>query len=315
MSLPTGKDVQAVDPILTNMLLAYYQSENRFVADRVFPGVSVPYDSGTYYYFPKGYWFGDNAQPRAYGANYARGDFGVSTDTFTTIQYALMKTIADEERANSQLPMDLETAAIRWLGMQQLIRRERAWASDFMKTGVWSDGTITNKWSDYEASDPIADIRTGKRYISQRTGFAPNKLVIGEIVEDRLINHPDLIDRIKFTQMAGVGNVRSALASLFGVDEILVAAAIYNTVNETQTASMSPIVDDDALLIYATPTPGIFEASAGYTFYWAPGGGLGGIQPIVRDVKSDADLIKTKQQFDQKATATDLGYFMADCVD
>lgn len=313
MTIPTVNDLHAVDPVLTNMLVAYYQSEERFVAMRAFP--AVPSDkSGTYYVFDKKYWFTDEMKERAAGEQYARVGFGTSTATYSTLQWALAHSIADEARAASQVPLDLETAAVRFLGLKSLIRKERAWAADFMTTSVWAtDGSISNKWSDYTNGDPVADITTGKRTISQSTGKYPNLLIMGEIVRDRLINHPDLLDRIKYTQTATGGNVETALSAIFGVN-VLVGAAIYNTANEGQTASLSPIIDDDALLLYATPSPSVFEASGGYTFAWAGGGGTGSIM-MNRDDLNDTDLVKIKEQWDQKAVATDLGYFMADCVD
>ena len=132
MSLPTVNDVQAVDPILQNMLVGYINSAERFVADRVFPAVGVDKDSGTYYIFTKKYWFTDEMEERAPGAQYPVGRFGVSTDTYKTIQYALSEVIADETRANSQVAMDLESAAVKLLAHQVLIRKERAFAADFM---------------------------------------------------------------------------------------------------------------------------------------------------------------------------------------
>ena len=317
MSLPTVKDVQAVDPVLTNLLVGYYQQETRFVADRVFPSLPVDKDSGTYYNFTKKYWFLDNMAARAYGAKYARADFGVETGTYTPAQWALSKPIADEERANSQIPMDLESAAVRFLGMQALIRRERLFAAGAMVTGAWgaADGTVSNKWSDYSASDPVGDVRTGKRTISQLTGFTPNLMVMGEIVEDRLVNHPDLIDRIKFTQQAGITTVKGALAALFGVERVLTAEAIYNSANEGQDASMSPIFDDDFFLVYVNPRPSRFDPSGGYTISWAPGGGMGGIMPTIRDDEADSDLVKIKNQYVHKIVASDVGYIVLDVTD
>lgn len=316
MTLPTAKDLQAVDPVLTNILVGYYQQQDRFIAGRVFPSVPVDKDSGTYYIFTQKYWFTDSMEERAYGGDFAFGNYGVETSTYTTAQWALAKSIADEERANSQLALDLETAAVRWLGMKALLRKERAWAADFMKTSVWgTDGSITYKWSDYDSSDPVGDLATARRTISQATGYAPNKLVIGEIVRDRLINHPDLIDRIKYTQVATQGSVETALAALFMVQDVLVGMAIYNSANEGQTASYSAIIDDDALLLYTTPTPSIFEASAGYTFTWAAGGGDGQIYSPYRDYGKHSDVIQAKMQWDQKAVAANLGYFISDCVD
>ena len=68
MSQPTINQVQAVDPVLTNMLVGYQQADNRFIADRLFPQVQVDKDSGTYYILTKKYFFLNEMQERAPGA-------------------------------------------------------------------------------------------------------------------------------------------------------------------------------------------------------------------------------------------------------
>lgn len=316
MSLPTTNDLQPVDELLTNMLVAYMQSDDRFVADRVFPGVPVTKDSGSYWIFTKKYWFTDEMQVRAPGQQYARTGFGVSTTTYSTLQYALSEPIADEDRANSQLPMDLEQAVIRHLGQKMLLRKEVQWAADFMKTSVWGtdDSNSTTDWDDNSSGDPVNDVLTAKRTISNNTGYDANALVVGYIVHQALIQHPDIIDRIKYTQSAGVVSVEGALASLLGIERYLVGKATYANINEAGTFAATSILDDDALVTYISPSPSVFNPGAGYTFHWAPGGGLGGIRPVFRDEANDADLIKAKMQWDQKVVATDMGYFFADVV-
>ena len=314
MSMPTGLDVQAVDPVLTNLLVGYMQNDSRFVADRVFPGISVDKDSGTYYIMTKKYFFSDDLAPRAYGEQFPIADFNVSSTTYTTAQFALGKRIADEVRANSQLPLDLETATVQWLAQKALIRKERGFASDFVKASVWATDATPTDWDDYTSGDPITDILTGNLTISHSTGYYPNTLVLGLIVHNALVNHPDLIDRLKYVAVAGVNQMEAAMGNVLGIENYLVSKASYNSANIGQTGTNVAIIDDDAVLMYVTPTPGIMTASAGYTFNWAPGGGLGSILPMHRDGENQADLIRVKMQIDQKAVATDCGYTFIDIV-
>jgi len=322
MANPTINDVQAVEPILTNLLVGYKQSDSRFVASRVFPAVTVDKDSGTYYIFTKKYWFTDEMERRAPGQQYARAEFGIETSTYKTDQWALSYPIADETRANSQVPMDLEQVATRWLAQKSLLRKERQFAADWMITGVWGStasgsstaGAANYKW-DNASSDPVKDIQLCKRTISNDTGVDANAMVLGYIVHTRLTNHPDILDRIKYTTQANQGNVESALGALFGVSNYLVAKATYANINEADDFASTAIIDDDCLVTYIASNPGLFEPSAGYTFNWAPGGGTGVIKPVFRDEANDSDLIKTKEQWDQKAVATDLGYMLLDICD
>ena len=316
MSQPTANELQAVDPVLTRTMVTYMQDASRFVASRAFPGVPFDKDGETYYKFDKGYWLSDEAEERAYGDDYAESGFKASTGTAQTVQYALSKKIPDEDVANNQAPMDLRVASVNWLGLKFLIRKERLFAAAAMASSVWeTDKTVDNKWSDTVNGDPVGDVTTGKRTISQSTGQKPNRLIMGEIVHDRLKLHPEIIERVKYVQRATGANVRAALADVFEVDELLVAEAIYNSANEGQTASISAIIDDDALLVYAEPTPSKFTPSAGYCFYWNPGGGEGAILRSVRIDKNDADMVKGKIQLVYTVVATDLGYFFPDVTD
>jgi hypothetical protein len=315
MTLPTQADLRPVDPILTNFALAYMQAENRFVARRAAVPVPVPEPSGTYFVFDKKYWFSDEMQRRSPGAPFAEGGYGMSTDTFATEQWALSKPVADEDVSASQVPGEsLVTTATKWLSGRALIRTERLF-SPLMATGVWTNGTAgATKWSNSTTSTPVSDIRTAKRTISQLTGFTPNLMICGEIVEDRLIVNQDITDRMKYTQSATVETVRGALAALLGIGQILVAQAIYNSANEGQTASMSPIVDDDALICYQDPSAGVQGATAFKMFHWLPGGGLGGVRQYYSDER-DATVVKEKMQLVFKKVSADLGYFFSDVTD
>jgi hypothetical protein len=314
MSQPTVNAVQAVDPVLTNMLLAYMQADSRFVADRVFPAVPVDFITSTYYKLTQKYWFSDEAKTRAPGSPVNRGGYGVETDTVTTVQKALGHIIPKEIRANNQVPMSLESVGSQWLAQQHLLNRERRFATAAMALGKWTtDNTTATDWDDYASSDPVGDFKTAKRTISQLTGMKPNMAVMGEIVEDALENHPDMIDRIKHTQAATAASVRAAMSAIFEL-QLVVGEAIYNSANESQDPSFAPIIDDDCLVLYTKPGADMMTASAGKTFFWQAGGGMGLIEPMWYDNQIKSDVLDSFQHNAHKITAAALGYFFSDIV-
>lgn len=318
MPLPTINDVQITEPLLTSLLVSYMQEDSRFVAMRAFPAVPVDKDSGSFFRLTKKYWFTDELEERAPGDTFGKGGFGITSDTYSTIQYGLEYPIADEVRANAEAPLDLERVGLQWLAQKSLIRKERDFASTAMVSGVWGT-TVTGttnftKWSDYGASDPVGDIRTGRRTVSTNTGQGANVMIMGEIVMDVLLNHPDLLDRLKYNEIAAEANIRSSLAAIFGLDRLEVSSAIYNSANTGQDGVFTPIIDDDALLIYSTNTAGLMTPTAGKTFTWAPGGGEGTIT-VYRDQSRRSDIVQHYEQWDIKIVASDLGYFFADAVD
>lgn len=314
MALPTINDVQVVEPVLTNMMTAFRQNAERFIASRVFPVVPVNTDSGTFFKFTKKYWYHDTLQPRAPGDPFARLDFGVETDTYKTLQWAGDYAIPDEVRANATAPLDLEAAGIDYLGQKSLLRKEVQFAADFMKTGVWgTDNTSATDWDDFTNGDPISDLMTAAGVISAATGYAPNTLVVGEIVHRALMSHPDVLDRLKYVMAGSQANIRQSLMGILGIENYLVAGSIYSNTNEAAAFSATPVIDDDALLLYVSPNAGTMGLSAGKTFVWGPGGGEGSVYRY-RDAGRHADIIQHKEQWDQKVIAPELGYFFSDIV-
>ena len=314
MATPTINDLQAVDPVLTNLLVGYMQVDARFVASRLAPSVPVDKDSGTYYIATKKYWFLNEMKQRAPGNSFARGGFGVETATYLTLQWGLEFPIPDENKANSQLPMELQTLGLKWLANQSNIRKEISFAADFMATSVWgTDNTTATDWDDFASGDPVDNVLTAKRTVSNNTGYDPNTMALGYIVHQALVNHPDVLDRIKYTTQANQGNVESALAALFGLSDYVVGKATYSNTNEAAAFSATAIIDDDALITYVNPGAGVFDVTALKTFAWAGGGGLGAVTPY-RDQRVKSDILQHQEQWDQKVVASDLGYFFSDIV-
>ena len=311
--MPTINQVQIVEPVLTGILTAYQQAQDRFVAARAFPAVPVQTDSGSYPKLTKRYWFQDGLQRRAPGDPFTRVDYGTETATFKTEQWAGDEAIADEERANSTLPLDLERTAIEHLGNLSLLRKELAFAADFMKAGVWgTDNTTATDWDDANG-DPIADIIDAAAVISGATGIMPNTLIVGAVVDQALRKSAKIRETIRYVQATTMSAVRAAIAGALGIENYLVSTAIYDTANEGQAASYAPIIDDDALLLYVNPDSGWRCVSSGKTFVWQPGGGAGSIYSHYNNDRH-ATIIQHKEQWDQAVIAPELGYFFSDIV-
>lgn len=315
MPIPTINDVQGVEQILTNVLIGYMQADTRFAALRQFPAIPVEKDSGTYYIVTKKYFFMDDLRARAPGGDFEYAGFGVETDTYSTFQWGKGLILPDEVKANSQLPMDLEQIGLMQLAQKSLIRKEVQFAADFMINSVWgtTDNNATTDWDDFSAGDPQNDVLTAVRTISNNTGQLANTMLVGAIVEQALKLHPSIIDLLKYTQVATPDAVMNALAPLLGLSQILVSRATYTNTNEAAAFSATAIIDDDALITHTNPGAGIFGVTAGKTFVWNPGGGEGA---IFRDPprRNHSDTFQHKEQWDQKATATDCGYLFLDVV-
>ena len=310
-----------VDALLTQLSIAYRNLTH--IADQIFPVVQVEKQSDIVPQYNQSDWFRDQAREWVPGSPLHESGYTVdNTSIYFCIGYQIAKLIPDHVRANADQPYDMDRDATEWVTDQLGLRRERAFVADFWKTGVWgadyTGGTSFTKWSDYGGSDPMTDIRqTARRTIRRSIGRNPTMLVLGDLTRDVLIDHPDFVDRIKYTQEGVV--TEALLARLLDVDKVLVGESVY-TADEEGTAEASVTFtanwDDDALLLYVPPRPSILTPSAGYTFFWRPltGGGLQFIRRI-RDDKIRVDIIDGQTYFGQKAISTKAAAFFSDAVD
>lgn len=315
---PTFTEVH-VDRPLTDLSLAYLQDENDFVAEKVFPMVPVAKASDNYFSYTKDFWLKSNAQKRGVGAPAARSGYGMTTASYACLRDALAHPIPDPIRAQADIA-NLDSEAVQYLNQQIRLAKEVDWAAKYFVTGIWgTSNTPATLWDD-AASDPVANITTGKRTVKTNTGRVPNTLVLGYKTFDDLVQHPDIVDRIKYGQTPGSAAVANeeTLAKVFGVARVVVCRAIQNTAAEGATASLSFIAGSrNALLAYVTPAPGLLTPSAGYTFVWAgaPGANSAGMyMRTYRDDPNESDIIEANAWYDHKVVGSDLGYAFINAV-
>lgn len=325
---PTPGDVHVNTP-LTNISIAFLQNAANFVASRVFPNIPVTKQSDRYYVYDRGDFNRDEMQLRAPATESSGGGYRLdNTPTYFANQWSFHKDIPDQVRANADAVLNPDREATAFVTHKALIRREKLFVASYFKTGVWATdiaGVASSpssgqqlQWNDAN-STPIESVRAAKRAIAESTGFEPNKLVLGRAVYDTLLDHPDVIDRLKYGQTAGgVANTSTAdLAALFKVDEILVMNAVENTGKEGQTNAHSFIGGKNAMLVHAATAPGLMTPTAGYTFSWTGLLGAGAEGNRIKSFRMEqlgADRVEIDMCFDMKLVAADLGYFWSGIV-
>lgn len=314
---PTPGDVHVNAP-LTNMSLAFVQGNEAFVADRVFPNIPVQKQSDRYWTYDRGHFWRDSMQLRAPATESKGIEYTVdSTPTYFANVFALHHDVPDEVRANSDNPLNPDRETTLLVTQLAMVKREKDWVGKYLTgaTGTWTTsvtGAVGTVW-DNGAADPIAAVRLGKRTIAQSTGVDPNTFVMGRAVYDALLDHPDIVDRIKYGQTPGSPALTNSqiLAQIFGLDRVLVSNAVENTAAEGATNAFSFIAGKHALLCYAAPAPGLMTPSAGYTFSWTGFFGATSMGFRIKRFRMDfrnADRVEIDMSYDQKLIAADLGY-------
>lgn len=298
-----------VDPALSNVSIRY--TNDVFIADEVFPTVKVAKQTGKYYVYDKSNLRIDKTN-RAAGSGANEVDFGVSpSGTFSCDDHALKGFVADEiqDQADAALnPLVDETETIT---EKLLLDRENKLATSLADTAVMTQNTTlsgTSQWSDYSNSSPVNDIRTARTTIHQNTFKKPNTLILGKQVFDQLTEHPEIIERIKYSQLGVV--TAELLARIFQVEKVLIGEAGANTAVEGQTDSLSYVWGKHAIVAYISPKVSIKMVTLGLTFTY-------GERQVKRwrDEDREGTYVRVgKDNYDQKVVAAQAGYLIKNAV-
>lgn len=316
--MPTLSEVH-VDQALTDFSVGLFQELGGSVASQAFSGRNVAQQGNKYHIYTAADLHRIDSQKRAPNTESVAKRYGLETGNYFCDVYALHDDVSEQTRANADPVLDPEEDSAKVI-MEDLIMGEDVnFATTAFATGVWGTdvvgGTGFTQWDD-AASTPIENIRVGIKTILQNTGRRPKKLVLGfESWSDGLVDHPDILDRIKHTQ---IGNVTEGLvADLLGLDRVITSESIRNTAQEGLAASNAFNLGDNALLLHAPDTVGPRTPTAGVRFNWS--GLLGGVEGVRTKRfeiphKDAFPRVESDMAYDHKVVTSALGYFFSDTV-
>lgn len=320
---------------LTNMSMAFFANASDYVATSIFPICPVDYSTGFYYVFNKGDLARDNVQRKPKFGKVAPAQMGHTDQTYKCEVDQIIVGIdqigaVNYQRSNVPASIDPKRAKNRFVVEQQLLHLDIMFAENFFKSGVWANefegvnsgsslgGSQFIKFSDAN-SDPIKFFDARKRQIKLDGRRMPNKLTLGYDTFNALKEHPDLLERVKYT--GGTANPAKVnervLAELFGVDEVKVLDATYNAAEEGQADDMQFICEPDgALLSYTTSSPRIDEPSAGYIFTWdmLGNGNYMATDTFEGEPGTHSEFMEGLISTDMRKTCDDLACYMKKCV-
>ena len=120
---PSRSDVHVNRP-LTNISLAFMQRAENFVADEVFPNISVGKQSDSYFTYDRAEFNRDEMKERTPGTESSGGSYKIGTDLYHAKTRAYHKDIPDPVRANADTPISLDREATEFVTLKALINSE-----------------------------------------------------------------------------------------------------------------------------------------------------------------------------------------------
>ena len=224
----TPGQARVIDPILTTVAQGYQNAE--YVGNALFPVVPVDQRGGKIITFGKEDFMLYNTG-RAPGGSTKRVQYGYLGSAYSLEQHALEGLVPFEimEEANTVPGIDLGKVAV--MKTQNIIalkteHEQAQLATNAANYAASNKATLsgTDQWDD-PASKPATQIADAVSTVRSKTGKRANTVLMGAAAWDVLKNHPEVIERIKYTGRDAA--TPELLANLWNVKRVLVGDAVY----------------------------------------------------------------------------------------
>ena len=269
----------STDVALTNV--AIERRAPQFIARELFPVIPVPKLNGNKVWRrdPKSDKFRDQDSTRAAGAE-PHANYSGTPDqpvTFDCVDHSLQDLIPDEMEANADVAVRPEIDKTNELMDKLFLSHERT-VKSIIDTALTSRvTTVSTAWNNASGT-PVTDISAQFYRIEDGIGASPNVLVVDFRVLRAIMHNAETKDIAKQVlrpeeYLNGLGAMAANLASILGLDRVLVANGVYyNTAKKGQDASLSRVWGTDCYLAYVE-APSLSYAGLGLTAQPATGTG------------------------------------------
>ena len=244
------------------------QFKNRaFVAEDVFPVMTVMKESDVYYTFSREE-LRDVDTLRAAGARAKEVEWVPSTATYTAEEYALRKLLPDRIINNADSPvrprMNTTSKLLKWI---QLGQEKRVQAVCQNTANAVATVAASPKWN---GTSPTIerDIDTAKDSVRNNAGVEPNAIILPEDVKDVVKRDSTLRDLIRYVINMGSGNrdllINGELPPVMFNLAIIVAGATEDTSKIGATSTIAKIWNDAVPVFYREMAPSLDSVGWGF---------------------------------------------------
>jgi hypothetical protein len=337
MSFPSSSSI-LIRGALQNVSVLYRNAS--YIADSIFPLINgLNYQTKVLKYV-KHPWFEltENGY-RAENATANRVDMKVTTQNLDPREIAFGSVVSDElffaSNQPGNLPVQPISDAILLISdkidrfREKLVADTIFGTSDKYPSITWADGAVggtaphggAGAWaSDTTANSLIYDVLNAQTTILKSTGMLPNVLEMDfntyQAIKINATAQGGIFDRIKYTQTAGPAQMTEGLlASLLGLDQVIVGKAIYTTEKETAAGTMTspqfiwdPSSTGKALLFYRPAAAGLKQVSPGYQYRVAYDGATWRRLISYREEWQHHSVYEVSEWVDIAPVSTDVGY-------
>ncbi len=290
-------------------------SQRGFIGQRILPIFPVTEQSADYPVIPKEALLKLPDTNRGPKGNYNRGDYQFETGTYACEEHGWEQPLDDVEAKLYQRFFDGEEVAVN-RAMDILLRSQEKRAADMLfNASNFSVANVTTEWSTAATCTPKSDVTTGAETVRKATGLTPNALVLGKTAFNNLLVCAEIKDYLQYTNpmlIEGLEAQKRILAQYFGVGEILVGDAIYDSTGKGTATTSADIWDDEyALLAVIARNPlSLREPCLGRTFLWTEDSPENLVVEEYREEPIRSNIYRVRHHVDECFVFAGAGYLL-----
>ncbi|MBA7609799.1 hypothetical protein ES703_16993 [subsurface metagenome] len=252
----------------------------------------------------------------ANGAVFNRVELYMDDMAYACEDHGLEGQVTDRDKEKYADDFDAEVEKTQGVKIKMMLAREKRIKDMIFNTTTWTGGDLytdnsTNPW-DTVTTDIIAQIVAAKEKVRLNTGVPANALIIGEAAMQNLLKNDDIIARFVAVTVITEVILRSAMSAIFGLQDLIVGQAAYNSADEGQDASMSDMWGDDYAMVAALGEEGLpmTEPQLGRTILWQ--NYIPDIEYVetYREEQTKSDIVRVEHSVDEKLFDAYFGHLM-----
>lgn len=248
---PTSATVRPVNPILSDMLVGWMQSQDQFIADRVCKPIKVAERTGTILTVGRASTFGDVSDKLKRGnkSSYHKSPgVQLSSTTYFAEEYGDTAVCSRQDLDDSPDPLKLQEIESQAVLQNILIAKEQRLAAKMFDTSAFTTVTLAgaDQWST-STGDPVSNIEAARKAVHSRCGILPNAIVLGAPAYWAIRKSAAILsymgtqkDRLLVTDEA----LKLMLKDYFKFEIVEFGLGLANSANQGQTFASSDIWGD-----------------------------------------------------------------------
>ncbi|MGA1979468.1 MAG: hypothetical protein ABSG99_02730 [Sedimentisphaerales bacterium] len=296
----------------------YDPSVDGFIATQVLPALPVAKEAATMSVITRENLKRADAK-HSNGAAFNRINLISEDKAYACEDYGLEIQLTDKDRAKYRDDYDAEIESSQALAKKIFNELEIRVATAVFNTTTWATGTAAlytdNKatpWST-TTTDPIIQVAAAKEKVRVNSGVRADALIIGEPALNHLLANTVIRARFPGVAVISEAMLRANLAAIFGLTDLIVGGAVYDSAKEGQVFTGADIWDYKyAMVAKIQRGPTRVNPGIGRVMTWEELTDAADIAPVLqyREEQTVSDIFRIQQYLDELIFDAYFGHLM-----